>query len=184
MSKVLPQMFIPTVALLLNATSYVNNSLININDIGKEEDRSNANRSLVCQTTNQQCCFNSSKGGWYTPNGREVTDVFTMETGLYMSRGEDGTVRLNQPAVGGVAIPSGVFHCEIPDFDNTTQYLFIGIYSNNTGKLYTEICTSYFCQCIVKLSFISTHPCSGIAMTNDTHTHTLPLLQDMWLSMI
>ena len=50
----------------LNAVSYTNNSIVNITEIG------NGSAALFCNTTLPQCCYSSTGGRWFLPNGHVI----------------------------------------------------------------------------------------------------------------
>ena len=100
----------------LNGVNYSNNSIVNIIDIG-HGDRD----SLLCVTSNINCCAVSRRGEWYFPN---MSMVRTQGEGgsFYRSRGQS-MVRLHQRH--NAMMPTGPFCCEIPDASNVTQRVCI-----------------------------------------------------------
>ena len=50
----------------LNAVSYTNNSIVNITEIR------NGSAALFCNTTLPQCCYSSTGGRWFLPNGHVI----------------------------------------------------------------------------------------------------------------
>ena len=108
----------------LNGTTYQNNSIVTLENIGEGGD------ALLCVTSQTVCCHNSNTGGsalgkWFFPNGTEVSSSGEM----FRTRGQM-VVRLNRRR-GGV---EGIYCCEIPDAMNFTQTLYIGVYSASTGE--------------------------------------------------
>lgn len=122
------------VSLSLNGTLYQNNSLVNLEDIGLDDN------ALLCTTANTECCSRTeSPGGailgqWFYPNGSAVADRIVDVQGdmweFYRTRGPS-IVLLNRRR-GGV---TGIYGCLIPDTLNTDQPLYIGLYTANTGEL-------------------------------------------------
>ena len=122
-----------------NGTTYQNNSLVTLEDIGGEDDT-----ALHCMTNLTACCKTSqantsglSLGNWYFPNGTRVPSYFVNETiGLiwdfYRERGLM-VVRMHRRRDG----EEGIYRCEIPDSMNVTQTIYIGVYtraSSDTGE--------------------------------------------------
>ena len=109
-----------------NSSFYPNNSVININEIGK------GTLALFCYTNKLNCCNELEMSGeWYFLNGSAVEDSGTM----YRNRGSS-VVCLNQKNTSSA--PTGIFHCEIPLKDGTNQSLYTGIYPISRGK---RVCT-------------------------------------------
>ena len=112
----------------LNGTTYQNNSLVTLEDIGEWSD------ALLCVTDSTMCCSrihvpgHDILGYWYYPNGTGVPnqgDVWD----FYRNRGQS-VARLNRRR-GGV---TGIYCCEIPDINSVTQFIYIGIYTASTGE--------------------------------------------------
>ena len=112
----------------LNGTTYQNNSLVTLEDIGEWSD------ALLCMTDNTMCCARAqSPGGgilgyWYYPNGTGVPNHGDA-WGFYRNRGQS-MVRMNRRR-GGV---TGIYRCEIPDIMSVTQFIYIGVYTASTGE--------------------------------------------------
>ena len=119
----------------LRGTIYQNNSLVTLEDIGK-----NVN-ALLCITDLSACCRPSHTGGpfslgnWFFPNGTKVRGSIVDENGtqwdFYRTR-HQMVVHMNRRR-GGV---DGIYHCEIPDALNVTQTIYLGVYKASTGELY------------------------------------------------
>ena len=117
----------------LNGTIYQNNSLVNLEDIGEDDD------ALLCTTANTACCSRAESPGaailgqWFYPNGSAVADRIVNIEGdeweFYRTRGPS-IVRLNRRR-GGV---TGIYGCLVPDTLNTDQPLYIGLYTASTGE--------------------------------------------------
>ena len=112
--------------LSLKGTTYANNSVIPITEIGETTDTANA--GLQCITDRMPCCrFGIQRGEWYmyTP-GRTMVPGESATVRFYRTRGrDDGTVNLNRP--GGVTMPTGLFCCEVPDARDDMQRLCANI---------------------------------------------------------
>ena len=112
----------------LNGTTYLNNSLVTLEDIGEWDDG-----ALLCVTDYTACCRPpytgySAAGNWYFPNETRVPSPGSWWE-IYRSRSQM-VVRLHRRR-GGV---SGIYHCEIPDAMNVTQAIYIGVYIADTGE--------------------------------------------------
>lgn len=105
--------------------AYNSERAVNIRDIGTGEN------ALLCVTDRPSCCSGSGRAGeWYYPDGRRVNIEGAGED-FYRNRG-NRVVRLNR--VRNVLVPTGRYHCQVPDVTGTTQNIFISI----TGEpLYT-----------------------------------------------
>ena len=115
------------VYLSVNGTVIANNSDISIMVIGEGDDG-----ALLCFTDLHQCCSSNSDlseevGQWYFPNQSAVENSGDM----YMNRGH-GVVRLHRKK--NVTMPTGVFHCEIPDASGTSQNIYIGVYYRRVSR--------------------------------------------------
>ena len=111
----------------LRNTTYQNNSIVTLEDIGESED------ALHCITKLTSCCRSGdtpsgAKGNWYFPNGTKVPGS-TVDWNIFRSRGQR-VVHLSRKR-GGV---DGVYHCEIPDTMNITQNVYIGVYTGSSGE--------------------------------------------------
>ena len=135
------------VRLTLRGVQYHDNNIIDIFDV--EEN----NLALTCQTDLRPCCRSSGfrAGEWYYPDGT-VVPVEGTGSDFYRNRGDDGTVRLNRR--NNANHPTGIYHCEVPDENNITRTLHIGLLELNSGHfgrfLILEQNLSH-CKCI-KLS--------------------------------
>ena len=105
----------------MNGTSYLNSSIIAIDDIGVDD--SNA---LLCYTNLTGCCSAIRMGQWYYPDSNAVGLVGDNE-GFYRNRGRR-VVRLNRRL--GVTRPTGVYCCEI----TMDERYCIGLYNRESGK--------------------------------------------------
>ena len=104
--------------LSLNGTTYQNNSIVALEDIGDGDD------ALLCRTNRTACCRSGGIGNWYFPNGTRVRSSDSIQWGIYRTRGQM-VVRLNRRGGG----EDGIYHCVIPDSMNVTQTIYIGVYS-------------------------------------------------------
>ena len=120
----------------LNGTTYYNNSIVTLEDIGN-----NIDTALLCMTNLTACCRPSqangfSLGNWYFPNGTRVPNDFIINRTIgliwdfYRDRGLM-VVRMKRRG-GGV---EGIYHCEIPDSMNVTQTIYIGVYNTSSGEV-------------------------------------------------
>ena len=129
--------FLPTGAggvwFSLNGTTYQNNSLVTLEDIGEWSD------ALLCWTENASCCQppytesngQSAIGNWFFPNGTRVPSSDN-QWDFHRTRGQM-VVSLHRRRSG----ENGIYHCEIPDAMNVIQTIYIGVYSADAGERYT-----------------------------------------------
>ena len=114
------------VLLSIDGVQYPNNSAINIEAIGENEE------ALICQTNKRPCCATPPyrAGEWYYPNGTRVP-VEGIGTAIYRNRGDEGQVRLNRR--NDAVYPIGVYHCEIPDAQNIIRSVHVELFQHR-GK--------------------------------------------------
>ena len=108
------------VTLSLNGKVIANDSFVNADDIGENDD------ALHCQTDKKSCCrYGVNRfGEWYFPNGTRVgMREGTRDNYFYRNRG-DKIVRLNRRHNPP---ERGQFHCEVPDADGVNQTVFVNI---------------------------------------------------------
>ena len=111
----------------LKGTTYKNNSIVFLEDIGEGAD------ALICMTNLTTCCRRpytgengSAIGNWFFPNGTRPPHIpwyfyrrrGLMEVSLHHTRGGE----------------EGIYRCEIPDTMNVNQTIYIGVYSASTGE--------------------------------------------------
>ena len=110
---------------LLSNTTYQNNSLVNLEDIGVGD------KALHCKTDLTHCCNNlhgeTSLGNWLYPNGTAVPSNRKWD----FHKGRGFMVVLMHRRRGGV---NGIYHCRIPDAMNVFQTIYIGVYNTSTGE--------------------------------------------------
>ena len=111
----------------LNGTTYQNNSVVTLEDIGQGDD------ALRCITDQPNCCrppyTGRAMGNWFFPNGTRVPSSDT-QWDFHRTRGQ--SVILFQRRRGGA---EGIYRCEIPDISNIIQTIYIGVYNESNGKL-------------------------------------------------
>ena len=119
----------PEVSFSLNGTTYQNNSLVTLEDIGEGD------AALLCLTEATDCCrppYNGTTGvvigNWFFPNGSRVPSSGA-QWDFYSTRGEM-ELSLHRRRGG----EDGVYRCEIPDASNVTQSIYIGVYTENIGE--------------------------------------------------
>ena len=110
-----------SVKFMLHGQTYLNNSIVAINDIGEGDTN-----ALLCVTDNPDCCKppngNTVQGEFYYPNNTVVR--FNVTDPWYRHRGPQ-VVRLNRK--NDVLSPTGVYRCEIPDSTGMDRSVFIHI---------------------------------------------------------
>ena len=121
--------FADDVRFSLKGTTYQNNSIVTLEDIGGEND------SLLCMTNLTACCKPSSTENWFFPNATKVQGMSALWD-IYRNTGKM-VVRLNRIRGG----EDGIYRCEIPDSMNLIQTIYIGVYTASTGE----------CQCFSNL---------------------------------
>ena len=124
-----------TVTFWSRGTTYQNNSIINLENIGDGEN------SLLCLTNLTACCrqpyTNATRmvalGNWFFPNGTRVPSIGVLWD---IHRTRDHMRVPLQRRRGGV---NGIYSCVIPDAMNVAQTIYIGLYSayNGAGEWYT-----------------------------------------------
>ena len=114
---------------VLNGTTYQNNSIVTLEDIGERDD------ALLCITNLTACCRASDTremvaglGNWYLPNGSRVPSERN-QWAFYRTRGRM-VVGLHHRGGG----EKGIYRCVIPDAMDVTQTIYIGVYSASTGE--------------------------------------------------
>ena len=100
----------------LRGTTYQNNSIVTLEDIGEEDD------ALLCKANGS-----NSRSNWFFPNGTRVPSNDNM-CDFYRTRGEM-VVRLNRGRGG----EEGIYYCEILESMNVTLTIYIGVYTVNTS---------------------------------------------------
>ena len=114
----------------LNGTTYQNNSLVTLEDIGEGDD------ALLCMTNLTACCSASYTGNWFAfgnwffPNGTRVSSSGN-QWNFHRTRGQM-VVGLNRRR-GGV---EGIYHCEILHSMTVNQTIYIGVYTASTGEFF------------------------------------------------
>ena len=118
----------------LRGTTYKNNSLVTLEDIGEWED------ALLCLTHLTACCkrpfigeMGLALGNWFFPNGTRVPSEGGGHWDFFRARGQM-VVHMHHRR-GGV---SGIYRCVIPDAMNITQTIYIGVYTPSTGEWYIQ----------------------------------------------
>ena len=114
---------------MLRNQTYLNNSIIAINDLGEGEN------ALLCVTDNIACCKPPNgliQGQFYYPNNTLVRNQAQNDP-LYRNRGPR-VVRLNRR--NDARPPTGVYRCEIPDSTGKIQNTSIIITGINKSSCY------------------------------------------------
>ena len=111
----------------LNGTTYQNNSIVMLENIGEGSD------SLSCITDLRNCCRPADHvprafGNWFFPNLTRVPSSGS-HWDYHRTRGQS-VVRLQRRRGG----EDGIYRCDIPGAAGVVQTLYIGVYSKDTGK--------------------------------------------------
>ena len=115
----------------LNGTTYLNNSIVTLEDIGEEGD------ALFCVTNLTACCQQhadenrSAIGDWFFPNATRVPNEYVSPTKWDFYRDRETMMVLLHRRRGGV---KGIYRCEIPDSMDVNQSIYIGVYTASTGE--------------------------------------------------
>ena len=124
----------------LRNTTYQNNSIVTLEDIGEGDD------ALLCITFQTACCRpprSGARGNWFFPNGTRVPSSGN-QWDFHRTRGQM-VVRMHRRRGG----EEGIYRCEIPDALNVTQTIYIGVYSASTGEWLILFC-SYCSACVTE----------------------------------
>ena len=109
---------------------YSNNSLVNLNDMGVDDN------ALYCYTNLTTCCSsvdNMNRGGlgnWKFPNDTVLGDRSTLSI-FFRTRATNAILLHRGSSATG---PTGIYRCEVPDSQNDMQFVYFGIYDNNRGE--------------------------------------------------
>ena len=103
-------------------TTYQNNSLVTLEDIGQGVN------ALLCITNLNACCLHTYGGNWFFPNATKVPSGGN-QSDFFRTRGQM-VVRLNR----NKGEEEGIYRCEIPDSTNALQIIYIGVYTATTGE--------------------------------------------------
>ena len=113
----------------LKGTTYQNNSIVFLEDIGEGGD------ALLCLTDLTACCRLRSASGngtvlgnWFFPNGTRVPSS-SKNWDFHRTRGQS-VLRLQRRRGG----EDGIYSCEISDTMNVTQTIYIGLYSRTNTQ--------------------------------------------------
>ena len=113
----------------LRGTTYQNNSIVTLEDIGESDG------ALLCVTDLTACCripytglFGvPSVGNWFFPNGTRALSSGS-QWDFHRTRGQ--MVVLLHRRRSGV---NGIYNCVVPDATNVIQTIYIGVYTSDTG---------------------------------------------------
>ena len=120
----------PGIRFILNGTTYQNNSIVTLEDIGEGDN------ALLCVTDLTTCCrppFTNpielnATGNWFFPNGTRVPSS-GVRWDFHRTRGQSA-VRL-QRRQGG---EEGIYRCAIPDTMEVDQTIYIGVYNRTNTQ--------------------------------------------------
>ena len=119
----------------LKGTTYQNNSLVSLDDIGENDN------ALLCLTDLTVCCRTPYTGipgyvigNWYFPSGTRVLSYTGNSTSheqweIYRTRGQN-SIYLHRKRGGA----TGIYRCTIPDGAGVYQNIAIGLYTADTGE--------------------------------------------------
>ena len=95
--------------------------------------------ALFCLTPSLECCSDSETPNaasvireWYLPDGRPLTS----DNSPFIKSRVSSAVSLHRDRFSFNRAPSpGVYRCEIPDDNGTSQSIYIGIYPPGDGEI-------------------------------------------------
>ena len=105
----------------LNNTTYHNNSIVFLEEIGERDN------ALLCMSNLTTCYNQTCKRNWFFPNETRVLSRVE-KWDFYRTRGQM-VVRLNRRRGG----EEGIYRCEISDSIKVTHTIYIGVYTANTS---------------------------------------------------
>ena len=117
----------------LGTIAYSNNSVVNLNDIGLNDN------ALFCYTNLSTCCRGVDnpngglQGSWMFPEGNDVGRLILANNNEFSRNRSERAVILHRGI--SAAGPTGIFTCVIPDSNNIVQQVYFGIYNIDEGKL-------------------------------------------------
>ena len=99
----------------------------NINDIASSESS-----ALICNTNSS--ASGSMLGQWFSPTNESIPDDHESNSHVsgFVSKSTHTRVRLLRRA--GSSPPEGIYHCKVNNTRDTFQTLYVGLYSNASGK--------------------------------------------------
>ena len=126
----IPSHSFPGVRFSLGGTTYQNNSIVTLEDIGDGDN------TLLCLTDQTACCRPpytdstglSALGNWFLPNGSRVPSN-DLQWDFHRTRGQSA-VFLHRRRRG----VEGIYQCMIPDAMNVDQTVYIGVYSRTNTQ--------------------------------------------------
>ena len=105
-----------------------------VTDIGRSLFMS----ALLCLTPSLECCSDSETPNaagvtreLYLPDGRPVTS----DNSPFIKTRVSSAVSLYRDPFSATTAPSGVYRCEIPDANGTSQNIYVGIYPEWGGEI-------------------------------------------------
>ena len=104
---------------------------------------SNEYGALKCVTQNEMCCNDSGVANWRDEKGEIVQHGADEDTCMYVTRGQ-GEISLNHKS-GCIPDTSGLWRCDIPDFNGVMHSLYIYISNDTTSGMMTH---EYIMDCI------------------------------------
>ena len=111
------------------------------------EDIGEGDGTLLCITNLTTCCrpphtdeMGGIIGNWFFPNGTRVPNS-GKNWDFHRTRGQM-VIHMHRRR-GGV---DGIFRCVIPDAENITQSIYIGVYSASTGEWYIYTLQPVLCN--------------------------------------
>ena len=117
----------------LGNVSYSNNSVVNLNDTGLNDN------ALFCYTNLSTCCRGDdnpnggSQGSWMFPEGNAVGRLSLANNNEFSRNRSERAVVLHRGM--SASRSTGIFTCVIPDSNNVRQQVYFGIYNIDEGKL-------------------------------------------------
>ena len=94
--------------------------------------------ALFCLTPSLECCSDSETSNaasvtreWYLPDATPLTS----DNSPFIKNRVSSAVSLHRDLFNDNTVPSGVYHCEIPDANGTSKNVYVGIYPQGDGEI-------------------------------------------------
>ena len=102
-----------------------NHGYVELSDIGFTDEN-----ALLCLTDLPTCCTDGT-GSWYDASGASIGSQDSSGVpGFYTNR-SDQVIRLIR--YNDTSFVEGIYYCEVPDSNNTTLTVYVGLYNSGGG---------------------------------------------------
>jgi len=126
------------VGLVYRGQLLANNSLLSLENLSTSDP-------LSCVSTLPSCCDGTSRAaGWFLPSSVPVNSSMAGGEQIYQSLSNDQTISLHRSSMAAGSFQEGLYRCEVPDAENVTQTLYVGIYpTSGEGELIICVLSCY-----------------------------------------